>query len=202
MFDCCGQFSFSSPFLKPSELQQTKFCCTPLTRRLVLFVLWFIRTIIKVFVKHKILSIETIQSTHTHTHKHAHIHTCMCTHTDTHRHFLTDGITASYTYGQMFKFGPQMKMQKCLKTQNKKMFPSAGFLQLLYLHLNIKSFHFWASKCGVIPVSSSSMKSRKRLASDIIQQTLMPHLPTWSVTSKIQSIGRKMAVLRTKFSGL
>ena len=66
-----------------------------------------------------------------------HVHTH--TDTDTRTHFLTDGITASYTYGQMFKFGPQMKMQKCLKTQNKKMFPSAGFLQLLYLHLNIEN---------------------------------------------------------------
>ena len=130
----CGQFSFSSPFLKPLELQQTELCRTPLTRTLVLFVLWFKRIIIKVFVKHKILSIETILSIHTHTQS---MHTCMRTHT--HTHFLTDRITASYTYGQMSKFGPQVKMQKCLKTQNKKIFPSAGFLRLLYLHLNIKN---------------------------------------------------------------
>ena len=46
------------------------------------------------------------------------------------------------------------------------------------------------------------MKSRTRLASDIIQQTLVPHMQTWSVTSKIQSVGHKMAVLGTEFSGL
>ena len=62
----------------------------------MLFVLWFIRTIIKVFVKHKILSIETILSTHTHTHKYTHMHVHTHTDTDTRTHFLTDGITASH----------------------------------------------------------------------------------------------------------
>ena len=51
-----------------------------------LFLLLIIILIIKVFVKRKILSIETILNTHTQTHTHTHTHTRTHTHAHTHTH--------------------------------------------------------------------------------------------------------------------
>ena len=45
--------------------------------------------IIKVFIKYKILSIETILSAHTHTHTHTHTHK----HTNTQEHFDYTSLT-------------------------------------------------------------------------------------------------------------